>query len=131
MPFSFDSLGVFSVNCPVHADRGLQVVQLPVGADTIGDGRQGGGAETGGARGDGVAAHPHDASVHLVPVQPQPGQDAFGVFQTVFLPERKVGKQNFGWEAKIPAAAAAAFEMGETRTRNLFQKSILTPRCPR
>lgn len=87
---------MFFVNCPIHANRGLQVLQLPVGADTIGDGCQGGGAETGGAGGDGVAAHPHDASVDLVPLQTQPGQDGLSVFQTVFHPEGKVGKQNGG-----------------------------------
>lgn len=79
---------MFFVDRPVHADGGLQVVQPPVGADAIGDGRQGGRAETGGAGGYGVAAHPHDAGVHLLPLQIQLGQDVLSIFQAVLLPER-------------------------------------------
>lgn len=79
---------MFFVDRPVHADSGLQLVQLPVAADPIGDGGQGGGAETSGAGGDGVAAHSHHAGVDLVPLQTQLGQDVFHVFQAVFLPER-------------------------------------------
>lgn len=94
---------MFFVNRPVHADSGLQVVQLPVVADTIGDGRQGGGAETSGARGDGVAAHSHDAGVNFVPLQTQLGQDVFNIFQTVFLSEKNEGKQKGDRRVKFPA----------------------------
>lgn len=95
---------MFFVNRPVHTDCGLQVVQLPVVADTIGDGRQGGGAETSGARGDGVAAHSHDAGVDFVPLQTQLGQDVFDIFQTVFLSERNEGKQKGVRRVNSPVA---------------------------
>lgn len=80
---------MFLVDGPVHAHRGLQPLQLPVGADAVGDGCQCGGAETGGAGGDGVAAHAHDAGVHLVPVQTQAGEDGLSVLQTVLLAGRQ------------------------------------------
>lgn len=93
---------MFFVNRPVHANSGLEVVQLPVVAYTIGDGGQGGGAETSRARGDGVAAHSHDAGVDFVPLQTQLGQDVFNIFQTVFLSERNGRKQKGDRRVEFP-----------------------------
>ncbi len=85
---------MFSVDRPVHPHGGLQMVQSAVDTDAVGDGCQGSGAETGGARGDGVADQTHHTGVDQIPFQTQLRQNFLGVFQTAVLPEPETQTEN-------------------------------------
>lgn len=77
---------MFPVDRPIDPHGGFQVVEPAADTDTVGNCCQGGGAEAGGARGDGVADQTHHTDVSHVAGQTQVSQNIVSVFQTAVLP---------------------------------------------